>query len=200
MTEKDNELLEKNEVIEDKNNGDKKKTYPFLAFFLLIFSILLLGLSLCLLFVEDFIKVSLTLSIISSLLFIISHNLNKSLNVFYFVFLMILIIYVLISTYAFKNEELMFHGFIVLFCFNLIYIKGKIFDLRKIDNKAFLISSFIFLPILLVSNIVLFSLYSILGYMITTILMICISIIFLLYDITYEYLFFIKTFDKKSEN
>ena len=200
MTEKDNELLEKNEVIEDKNNGNKKKTYPFLAFFLLIFSILLLGLSLCLLFVEDFIKVSLTLSIISSLLFIISHNLNKSLNVFYFVFLMILIIYALISTYAFKNEELMFRGFIVLFCFNLIYIIGKIFDLRKIDNKAFLISSFIFLPILLVSNIVLFSLYSILGYMITTILMICISIIFLLYDITYEYLFFIKTFDKKSEN
>lgn len=200
MTEKDNELLEKNEVIEDKNNGNKKKTYPFLAFFLLIFSILLLGLSLCLLFVEDFIKVSLTLSIISSLLFIISHNLNKSLNVFYFVFLMILIIYALISTYAFKNEELMFYGFIVLFCFNLIYIIGKVFDLRKIDNKAFLISSFIFLPILLVSNIVLFSLYSILGYMITTILMICISIIFLLYDITYEYLFFVKTFDKKGEN
>ena len=200
MSEKDNELLEKDENIEDKNNGDKKKTYPFLAFFLLIFSILLLGLSLCLLFVEDFIKVSLTLSIISSLLFIISHNLNKSLNVFYFVFLMILIIYALISTYAFKNEELMFYGFIVLFCFNLIYIIGKIFDLRKIDNKPFLISSFIFLPILLISNIVLFSLYSILGYMITTILMICISIIFLLYDITYEYLFFIKTFDKKSEN
>lgn len=200
MTEKDNELLEKDKGIEDKNNGDKKKTYPFLSFFLLIFSILLLGLSLCLLFVEDFIKVSLTLSIVSSLLFIISHNLNKSLNVFYFVFLMILVIYALISTYAFKNEDLMFHGFIVLFCFNLIYIIGKIFDLKKIENNVFLISSFVFLPILLISNIVLFSLYSILGYMITTILMICISIIFLLYDITYEYLFFIKTYDKKSEN
>lgn len=188
-------------MLENNNNSNEKnkKTYPYLAFMLLIFSILFLGLSICLLFVENFIKVSLTIAIISSLLFIISHNLNRSLNGFYFITLMILIIYALVSTYAFSNEDLIFHGFILIFCFNLIYIIGKIFDLRKKRNKPTTVVSCILLPILFVSNIVLFSLYTILGYMITTLCMISLNIIFLLYDISYEYIFFIKHDDKKSE-
>ena len=140
------------------------------------------------------------LFIVSCLSVILSYNFLKFYNISYLLLIFILSIYSLIATYAFNNNDLLYQAPILCFLFNIILVSGKFLDLKKVSNKKFNITSFIILPLLLISNIVLISLFSLINYKLLTLILMCLNLVFIIYNLVYLVIFSNKIVSLTSKN
>lgn len=194
-----------NKEIDDRIELTRKqrfanKVHPNGSLILMFVIIILLGVAIGTIYLDNFVKVSMCLFIVSCLLVILSYNFLKFYNISYLLLIFILSIYSLIATYAFNNNDLLYQVPILCFLFNIILVCGKFLDLKKVSNKKFNITSFILLPLLLISNIVVISLFTLINYKLLTLVLMCLNLVFIIYNLVYLIIFNNKIVSLSSKN
>lgn len=129
--------------IEEEKPVKKYKKHPMISLGCLAFSLLLMLIATSVIYIKDFEKVYSCLYIISILLFLIAHNTLLKFKGFYFFIYPIIVIYMLISTYAFSNEMVLFQFPIIAFICNMVFVIQGISDFIKEKKLSILIFSII---------------------------------------------------------
>lgn len=183
----------------EKNIQQRTKNYPNLSIIILILSISLVCISIGLIFLNDFIKISLSLFFVSLMLIILSYNLIHFFNLFYIFAIFTLTIYSLVATYAFENTDLLYQTPIIIFIYNLILFLGKYFDNKKISNKLNNIFSYSLITLLIISNIILISLWNYISNIYLILSLMLLTLIFLIYNFIYINVFIKKIINKDNK-